>query len=472
MLPTVNRPSPIFMASRPSLPMIHLPEHSAAPPPSEAFGFAPARARANSGSSIRHPAPVPVPSFMATGRTSSSPSVVPSEFDAEIMSIVGRVMGSCTLQDDLTDGAEWRTEPPADSYLDSPRDMLPQPSHAALFGLNDSLGPLSDLSLRRNSVPINRIASEGGNGGGGGLVGFDVGSGKHAMSSTLTSGMEGVYSAYCALEKFSRDKRVPSAAGLGQDAFGGSHSVAEIAQMHGTMRESSVWSLCVSYAQANPSRCRLNHAERTIALARSLSGVSPTVPAVIDAQRLVSPASPHYTETPRSTPPVQLPMMPQFGQPPQTQVGMNYSPVAHTSPSSLFFGPMATTHGSQTPIHGSGSGSTPIRGPAPSFTLPSFQQSPLGASSLGHAHLSDGRGMTMIPPQQPLMPTSSSAQMFGLSAPGERENAYENKYIRDQEMKKIQALRDQLDKAKKQVDELEAKIGEHHREATAKDQKK
>ncbi|KAJ1671278.1 hypothetical protein GGF38_000925 [Coemansia sp. RSA 25] len=54
----------------------------------------------------------------------------------------------------------------------------------------------------------------------------------------------------------------------------------------------------------------------------------------------------------------------------------------------------------------------------------------------------------------------------------ERENAYENKYIRDQEMKKIQALRDQLDKAKKHVDELEAKIGEHHREATAKDQKK
>ncbi|KAJ2879254.1 hypothetical protein IWW38_006151 [Coemansia aciculifera] len=55
----------------------------------------------------------------------------------------------------------------------------------------------------------------------------------------------------------------------------------------------------------------------------------------------------------------------------------------------------------------------------------------------------------------------------------ERENAYENKYIREQEMKKIQALRDQLDKAKKQVDELEAKIGEHHRESTAsKDQKK
>ncbi|KAJ2494748.1 Stress response protein nst1, partial [Coemansia sp. RSA 2052] len=298
MLPTVNRPSPIFMASRPSLPMIHLPEHSAAPPPSEAFGFAPARARANSGSSIRHPAPVPVPSFMATGRTSSSPSVVPSEFDAEIMSIVGRVMGSCTLQDDLTDGAEWRTEPPADSYLDSPRDMLPQPSHAAVFGLNDSLGLLSDLSLRRNSVPINRIASEGGNGSSS-LVGFDVGSGKHSMLSTLTGSMEGVYSAYCALEKFSRDKRVPSAAGLGQDAFGRSHSAAEIAQMHGTMRESSVWSLCVSYAQANPSKCRLNHAERTIALTRSLSGVSPTVPAVIDAQRLVSPASPHYTETPR-----------------------------------------------------------------------------------------------------------------------------------------------------------------------------
>ncbi|KAJ2809645.1 hypothetical protein H4S07_003138 [Coemansia furcata] len=54
----------------------------------------------------------------------------------------------------------------------------------------------------------------------------------------------------------------------------------------------------------------------------------------------------------------------------------------------------------------------------------------------------------------------------------ERENAYENKYIRDQEMKKIQALRDQLEKAKKQVDELEAKIGEHHRESASKEQKK
>ncbi|KAJ2747873.1 Stress response protein nst1 [Coemansia sp. BCRC 34301] len=411
LLPTVNKPSPIFMTSRPLLPMSRLPEHSAAPS-SEALEFVPSRARANSGSSIRHPAPVPMPSFMASVRTPPSPSAMPSEFDAEIMSIVGRVMGSCTLQDDLIDGAEWRTEP-VDSYVDSPRAMLPQPSHAAVFGLGDSLGPLSDMALRRNSVPVNRLSSEGGNG----LAGFDFGSGKQAMSSALTGGMEGVYSAYCALEKFSRDKRPPLTAGLGQDMFGGSHSVAEIAQMHGMMRESSVWSLCVSYAQANPSKCRVNHTERTIALARSLSGVSPIAPTVADAQRLVSPASPHYTETPRSTPPVQLPIMPQFGQlPQQTQVGMSYSPVAHTSPSSLFFGPLAT-HGSQTPIHSSGSGSTPVRGPVPPFPLSSFQQPPLGVASLGHAHLNDGRGMTMIPPQQPPMPMSGSAQMFGSSVP-------------------------------------------------------
>ncbi|KAJ2100130.1 Stress response protein nst1, partial [Coemansia sp. S100] len=465
MLPTTNRPSPSFMASRPSLPMIHPPELPATSP--EAFDFAPTRARANSGSSIRHPAPVSMPPFMSVARTSSPlPSAVPSEFDAEIMSIVGRVMGSCTLQDDLTDGAEWRTEP-TDSYLDSPRAMLPQPNHTAAFGLSDPLGPLSDLSVRRNSVPVNRAGREGGSGG---LVNFDTnGSAKQSMSSTLTGGMEGVYSAYCALEKFSRDKRIPSAAGLGQETFGGSHSAAEIAQMHGSMREGSVWGLCASYAKANPTKCRLNHAERSIALVRSLSGASPTVPAVLEAQRLASPASPHFAETARSTPPIQLPMiaedrvgsnglsqsqtsvspslaglsarsqprsplmqsrqaapgmaptrppmtlpmMPQFGQPSQSQVGMNYSPVPHVSPSSMFFGPMAA-HGSQTPIHGGGSGNMSIRGPAPPFSLPPFQQSPLGASSLSHVHLSDGRGMTMIPPPLPSMPMSSNGQMFGL----------------------------------------------------------
>ncbi|KAJ2066686.1 hypothetical protein GGH13_005621, partial [Coemansia sp. S155-1] len=465
MLPTTNRPSPSFMASRPSLPMIHPPELPATSP--EAFDFAPTRARANSGSSIRHPAPVSMPPFMSVARTSSPlPNAVPSEFDAEIMSIVGRVMGSCTLQDDLTDGAEWRTEP-TDSYLDSPRAMLPQPNHTVAFGLSDPLGPLSDLSVRRNSVPVNRARREGGSGG---LVSFDAnGSAKQSMSSTLTGGMEGVYSAYCALEKFSRDKRTPSAAGLGQETFGGSHSAAEIAQMHGSMREGSVWGLCASYAKANPTKCRLNHAERSIALVRSLSGASPTVPAVLEAQRLASPASPHFAETARSTPPIQLPMiaedrvgsnglsqsqtsvspslaglsarsqprsplmqsrqaapgmaptrppmtlpmMPQFGQPSQSQVGMNYSPVPHVSPSSMFFGPMAT-HGSQTPIHGGGSGNMSIHGPAPPFSLPSFQQSPLGASSLSHVHLSDGRGMTMIPPPLPSMSMSSNGQMFGL----------------------------------------------------------
>ncbi|KAJ2489477.1 Stress response protein nst1 [Coemansia sp. RSA 2050] len=541
MLPTVNRSSPGFMASRPSLPMIHPAELPAASP--EAFDFAPSRVRANSGSSIRHPAPVPIPPFMTVARTSSSPpSAVPSEFDAEIMSIVGRVMGSCTLQDDLTGGAEWRTEP-ADSYMDSPRAMHPQPSHTAAFGLSDPLGPLSDLSVRRNSVPVNRPGREGG---------FDANSGgnRQSTSSSLTGGMEGVYSAYCALEKFSRDKRTPSAAGLGQDMFGGSYSAAEIAQMHGSMRESSVWSICASYAQANPNKCRLNHAERSIALARNLSGVPPIAPAVLDVQRLTSPASPHFAETPRSTPPIQLPviaedrvggsglsqsqtgggspsmvglsarsqprspllqprqaappmalpMMPQFGPPTQSPVGMSYSPVAHVSPSSLFFGPIAT--------HG-GSGSMPIRVPAPPFSLPPFQQSPLGASSLGHAHLADGRGMTMLPPQPPMsMSFSHQLQMRPSNSPwphaklggsdavalgelliapvraamqqthqytdkfDERETAFENKYIREQEMKKIKALQDELEKTKKQVGELEAKINEHHREAASKSQKK
>ncbi|KAJ2768521.1 hypothetical protein GGI18_005577, partial [Coemansia linderi] len=53
----------------------------------------------------------------------------------------------------------------------------------------------------------------------------------------------------------------------------------------------------------------------------------------------------------------------------------------------------------------------------------------------------------------------------------ERETAFENKYIREQEMKKIKALQDELEKTKKQVGELEAKINEHHREAASKSQK-
>ncbi|KAJ2754774.1 hypothetical protein GGI19_002157 [Coemansia pectinata] len=79
------------------------------------------------------------------------------------------------------------------------------------------------------------------------------------------------------------------------------------------------------------------------------------------------------------------------------------------------------------------------------------------------------RQRSVIAPVRAAMQQSTRKYTDGFS---ERENAFENKYIRDQEMKKIQALRDQLEKAKKQVDELEAKIGEHHREATAKDQKK
>ncbi|KAJ2003300.1 hypothetical protein GGI02_003770 [Coemansia sp. RSA 2322] len=54
----------------------------------------------------------------------------------------------------------------------------------------------------------------------------------------------------------------------------------------------------------------------------------------------------------------------------------------------------------------------------------------------------------------------------------ERENAYENKYIRDQEMKKVQALREQLEKAQKQVEEIASKIDEHHRDSSSKTDKK
>lgn len=48
----------------------------------------------------------------------------------------------------------------------------------------------------------------------------------------------------------------------------------------------------------------------------------------------------------------------------------------------------------------------------------------------------------------------------------ERENAYENKYIREQEMKKVQALQKALEEAKLQVKELEDKIKTHNAESS------
>ncbi|KAI9503270.1 hypothetical protein GGI26_003373 [Coemansia sp. RSA 1358] len=53
----------------------------------------------------------------------------------------------------------------------------------------------------------------------------------------------------------------------------------------------------------------------------------------------------------------------------------------------------------------------------------------------------------------------------------ERETASENKYIHDKEMAKIKALRDQLDKAQKQLDELEAKAKESKKDVASKDKK-
>ncbi|KAJ1941283.1 hypothetical protein EC988_006802, partial [Linderina pennispora] len=47
----------------------------------------------------------------------------------------------------------------------------------------------------------------------------------------------------------------------------------------------------------------------------------------------------------------------------------------------------------------------------------------------------------------------------------EREAASENQYMRKREAEKLQALKAQLDKAKQQVEELQSKIDNHHKDA-------
>ncbi|KAJ1937294.1 hypothetical protein GGF37_005267, partial [Kickxella alabastrina] len=267
--------SPLFRAPRPSVPLIY-PFDMGNTSPSLSFG-APTRARANSGSNLLH---CMLPGSAPMQAPAASHAVSP-EIDAEIMSILGRVMGSSTLQDDLIDGAEWRTEPSSGYSQSGGRSQLPSAPLMAPFGIGNSLvAPLSDMTIRRNSVPLNRLVGDSSK-----PASPDVpGSSRFQAPLGFESGdIESVHSAYCALERFRRDMRASPAA-TGSDLFGGYQSAAELAKMHGKLKEADVWGVCVKHAQSNPSTCRLNHTTRAVSFARTGSvanalGMSPTKPA-------------------------------------------------------------------------------------------------------------------------------------------------------------------------------------------------
>ncbi|KAJ1942627.1 hypothetical protein EC988_006437, partial [Linderina pennispora] len=207
-----------------------------------------------------------------------------SEYDAEILSIVGKVMGSRTLQDELTDGLEWRAEP--DSFMGGSGRLAapPKSSLATTFGLGSSPAAGSsaiDLSARRNSMPMHRASSESR------IATLAPGGSRASLS--LDIDIEAVYKAYCALEKFRRDAN---------SLMGSSyHPVSEVAQMHGRLSESEVWGICAKYSRANPSVCMLDHSTHSV----MFSGEFPEHQAA-----LVSAAATAPTPVPGATLPLHL----------------------------------------------------------------------------------------------------------------------------------------------------------------------
>ncbi|KAJ2689798.1 hypothetical protein H4R19_006472 [Coemansia spiralis] len=144
-------PTSPFQAPRPSLPAVHLRDGSPAATGTPAF--AQMRARANSGPNLQHPGVLPT--AVPTMPVAPAPGVVdvPPEIDAEIASIVGRVMGAFTLEGDLVGGAEWRAGPAPEL----PKSLgIGLPSLAVGAGRPLAAGP--DQGHRRNSMPMNHFA--------------------------------------------------------------------------------------------------------------------------------------------------------------------------------------------------------------------------------------------------------------------------------------------------------------------------
>ncbi|KAJ2664703.1 Stress response protein nst1 [Coemansia sp. RSA 1200] len=544
-------------AQRPSLPTsinpFELPGTSPIVQP-----MSPQRARSNSranfiqtSSAIAMTASVPAP---------VPPAVVSRELDAEITSIVGRVMGCCsTLQDDLTEGAEWRTKPAADRLLESQCSTLPLSGvSAAIVKPVGASSPLLDLPIRRNSAPLNRAASA--------TAAFSNSeslslSWRDAPPVTMDKMTEDVYLAYCALERFRYDKPRVSAE---QDnpKFGGFYSAAELSQMHGTVSERGVWGVCVRFGQANPSLCHLNHADRSISFALDIGtktlplrqqqqqqqqqqhqyhqpaltedmlnafSLHPCSPLLKPQQARPSATTPAQGSAPPPTMPMASavsstqPLMQPFAHQTQ-QPGMSYSPASSQSQTPLFFNQMSVQTGGNL-----------YNAPMP-YSLPPFQPSPLNSAGFAQYPSSANESpiaKTILPhqqqqqqqQQQPLfsahspalglataksMPMSSSgmwsvgipsdngmprqmirsviqrqtraviplraslgrARLYADDAFEKRESASENKYIHEKEMAQLKELREKLENAKKQVDDIEAKIGQRQRESELENKNK
>ncbi|KAJ1668876.1 hypothetical protein EV178_000140 [Coemansia sp. RSA 1646] len=64
----------------------------------------------------------------------------------------------------------------------------------------------------------------------------------------------------------------------------------------------------------------------------------------------------------------------------------------------------------------------------------------------------------------PLRASLARSRFYATDKFQERETASENKFIHEREAAKLKALKEQLDKAQKQVDEIEAKINQRRNE--------
>ncbi|KAJ1949842.1 hypothetical protein FBU59_000965, partial [Linderina macrospora] len=412
-----------------------------APQPQIPYSSPSARARANSGSQVFPGTSAllasPVVSSLAGAgsvsatRTAPPPPPQPTEYDAEILSIVGKVMGSRTLQDELTDGLEWRAEP--DSFMGSssngPLAGPPKSSLAATFGLGSSpvAGPsIIDHSVRRNSMPMHRASSESR------LATLAPGGTRGGLA--LDVDIEAVYSAYCAVEKFQRE---------GKGVSGRNYqSVSEIAQMHGKLGESEVWSICSKYARANPAACMLDHSTRSVMFMREAGDQASSHLASIAPTPVSNTALPLGFTSTLPTMGLSSSGLPQFG------VEARSTP---SSQLSIITEDMLSAFSLQT-----------AQGHSPMQMTPQ-QTSQLQARSPMLYTQFNRQSRLTTPLKTAMIPTAR----YTTDRFQEREAASENQYMRKREAEKLQALKAQLDKAKQQVEELQGKIDDHHKEAAA-----
>ncbi|KAJ1867842.1 Stress response protein nst1 [Coemansia sp. RSA 989] len=506
-------PASAFKASRPSLPVISPPKADIVAPTTPLLPNA--RSRANSGPSIaQQQLSAPAAASLFPGMASMV-SDVPPELDAEVSSIVGRVMDSSTLQGDLIGGAEWRASP-TDRFASTSVTPNQSLGNRGGFGINSSLSLLSEQNIRRNSMPMSRLVRDS-------VCGV----------SAVSEGVEAIQTAYYALEKFRRDK-VGVDPSIAHSQYGGYQSAAEIAAVHGRMSESEVWARCLAYAQTNGSRCCLDHSTRSVAFTCIVpSASSPVKPHVSDrsqagtaTQQLpaisedIFSAFSLQTSQPTNTllTSARLPlngmgmaarqqphspmMQPQKApgnsatQPfasQSLQAGVGYSPGSQ-GPSSLFMG-HASMNASPSALHNHSLHPPP-------FAISSFQQSPHNAPSLAPRNPSDSPIASMMqpplsvpneshpsyslpygssfmapnlwtPPKQDMIQPSlhgSIAQVHPLHADKfqERETASENMYIRKKEEEELKALREKLAQVEKQVDDLKKHVDEKEAQAKSK----